>query len=76
MEIEILKTSEGAKWGISPEEKPCNSAIKKEGKWVIEVNNINEILNFIKENEQVIFYCREEEERYIAEIYDTWREGG
>jgi hypothetical protein len=51
---------------------PCQQAVRdgdqKDPKWIIELNTLEELMQFVKENGQCVLYCGS------IEIYDFWRE--
>ena len=52
----------------SGEEPPCPKAKEKDGEWYIKIKTLEELIDFVKENGEVVL----DENR--IEIYDDYRE--
>ena len=68
MEFNVSRTS------LWLNEKPCEEAEKqKDGKWILKIKTLKELLSFCDKYEPVII-AKDTDGSYSVEIYDDWRE--
>lgn len=73
MEFRVTRTSISLSWG---KESPCEEAKKQGDAWFVEINTLEELLNFMDKYEKEIIISRDLDNPQIIEIeiYDTYRE--
>ena len=70
MKFEIYTASD-----IFKRKKPCDKAILDDDVWVIEINNLQDVLNLMEEEGDIILYQRREGDKYHEIcIYDGYVE--
>lgn len=69
MKFQVIRTSQ---W---KSEKPCEEAVKRNDIWVIELNTLEDLINFVRKYGDVVIYeSMYKEYPYTIEIYDYYRE--
>lgn len=69
MKFEVTRTST---W--FEEDIRCEEARQEEFGWVVEINTLEEIIEFIKKYGRIVLDADKKDELPKIEIYDDWRE--